>query len=50
MHVGEYQVKKERDLLVRLEELHAQIAPMEMVFFFLFKNSLFSVSSPHLRS
>lgn len=31
LHVGEHQVKKERDLYARLEELHTQLAPMEKV-------------------
>lgn len=31
LHVGEHQVKKERDLYARLEELHTQLAPMETV-------------------
>lgn len=31
LHVGEHQVKKERDLYARLEELHTQLLPMETV-------------------
>lgn len=31
LHVGEHQIKKERDMYARLEELHTQLTPMETV-------------------
>jgi len=37
LHVGEHQLKKERQLLTQLEELQSRLAPMEEVLTFSFK-------------
>lgn len=31
LHVGEHQIKKERDMHTRLEEINAELLPLEQV-------------------